>query len=152
VLWLYPTSPSLDRAFIRLGVRTSAYRGIIDWTKKLMATPRLTDEIIEAAILGFEEQHRRLDAQLAELRAMRCGNTIPECPSLTTRRNSSPNFQHGRDWLHLNGAADCVGAFLRSSTETHEKCSGPWTIIHLLLSFGMTYLVMWASKALTMPA
>ena len=32
--------------------------------------PTLTKEIISAAILGFEEQRRRLDAQIAELRAM----------------------------------------------------------------------------------
>ena len=38
-----------------------------------MAIPRLTNEIIDAAILGFEEQKRRLDAQIAELRAMRDG-------------------------------------------------------------------------------
>jgi hypothetical protein len=38
-----------------------------------MAIPRLTNEIIDAAILGFEEQKRRLDAQISELRAMRNG-------------------------------------------------------------------------------
>jgi hypothetical protein len=38
-----------------------------------MAIPRLTNEIIDAAIVGFEEQKRRLDEQLAELRAMRTG-------------------------------------------------------------------------------
>ena len=31
--------------------------------------PQLTNEIINAAIFGFEEQKRRLDAQIAELRA-----------------------------------------------------------------------------------
>jgi hypothetical protein len=36
-----------------------------------MALARLTNEIIDAAILGFEEQKRRLDAQISELRAMR---------------------------------------------------------------------------------
>jgi hypothetical protein len=33
-----------------------------------MPTPRLTKEIVDAAIFGFEEQRRRLDAQIAELR------------------------------------------------------------------------------------
>src|SRR5438045_3624758 len=32
--------------------------------------PTLTKEIISAAILGFEEQRRKLDVQIAELRAM----------------------------------------------------------------------------------
>jgi hypothetical protein len=35
-----------------------------------IAMPTLTNEIISAAIFGFEEQRRRLDAQIAELRAM----------------------------------------------------------------------------------
>jgi hypothetical protein len=38
-----------------------------------MAITKLTNEIIDAAILGFEEQKRRLDAQIAELRAIRNG-------------------------------------------------------------------------------
>jgi hypothetical protein len=38
-----------------------------------MAIPKLTNEIVDAAIFGFEEQRRRLDAQIAELRAMRNG-------------------------------------------------------------------------------
>src|SRR4051812_11061108 len=39
----------------------------------IMAIPRLTNEIIDAAVIGFEEQKRRLDAQIAELHAMRNG-------------------------------------------------------------------------------
>lgn len=46
-----------------------------------MANPKLTNEIIEAAIFGFEEQKRRLDAQIAELRAMHTG-----AQSATTRQ------------------------------------------------------------------
>jgi hypothetical protein len=38
-----------------------------------MPTTRLTTEIIKAAILGFEEQKRRISAQIAELRAMMPG-------------------------------------------------------------------------------
>jgi hypothetical protein len=34
-----------------------------------IAMPTLTTEIINAAILGFEEQKRRLDEQIAKLRA-----------------------------------------------------------------------------------
>ena len=35
-----------------------------------MPTPRLTNEIINAAILGFEGQKKRIETQIAELRAM----------------------------------------------------------------------------------
>ena len=35
--------------------------------------PRLTNEIINAAIAGFESQKRQIDAQIAELRQMRDG-------------------------------------------------------------------------------
>jgi hypothetical protein len=34
---------------------------------------RLTPEIITAAILGFEEQKRRIDSQIGELQAMLTG-------------------------------------------------------------------------------
>ena len=52
-----------------------------------MAIPRLTNEIIDAAILGFEEQKRRLDEQLAELRAMRSGR--PASGSAPRRKMSA---------------------------------------------------------------
>jgi hypothetical protein len=38
-----------------------------------MPTPKLTNEILTAAILGFEEQKRQLNVQIAELRAMLAG-------------------------------------------------------------------------------
>jgi hypothetical protein len=53
-----------------------------------MATSKLTDEIIDAAILGFEEQKRRLDAQLAELRAMRSGQPV-SAPATAPKRKMS---------------------------------------------------------------
>jgi hypothetical protein len=54
-----------------------------------MATPKLTKEILDAAILGFEEQKRRLDAQLAELRAMRNGANQTAPTSTRPRRKMS---------------------------------------------------------------
>ena len=42
-----------------------------------MPTPKLTNEIITAAIEGFESQRRRIDDQIAELRAMLDGGTKP---------------------------------------------------------------------------
>src|SRR6266849_5475581 len=46
-----------------------------------IAMPTLTKEIISAAILGFEEQRRRLDAQVAELRAMLSPSSDGSTPS-----------------------------------------------------------------------
>jgi hypothetical protein len=54
-----------------------------------MAIPRLTNEIIDAAIVGFEEQRRRLDAQLAELRSMRNGASQTGPASIRPRRKMS---------------------------------------------------------------
>jgi hypothetical protein len=54
-----------------------------------MAIPKLTNEILDAAILGFEEQKRRLDAQLAELRAMRDGANQTAPASARPRRKMS---------------------------------------------------------------
>jgi hypothetical protein len=39
--------------------------------------PTLTNEIIDAAIEGFDAQKRRSDDQIAELRAMRSGSASP---------------------------------------------------------------------------
>ena len=39
-----------------------------------MPTPKLTKEILAAAISGFEAQKRRIDAQIAGIRAMLSGN------------------------------------------------------------------------------
>jgi hypothetical protein len=47
-----------------------------------MPTPRPTKEIVDAAILGFEEQKRRLDAQIAELRGL-----LPNGQMDTVRRD-----------------------------------------------------------------
>jgi hypothetical protein len=57
-----------------------------------MPTQKLTDEILTAAIDGFEVQKSRLDAQIAELRQMLSGNRLePEAgvPSPKRRRKMS---------------------------------------------------------------
>ena len=59
-----------------------------------MPTPKLTNEILTAAILGFEEQKRRIDAQILELRAMLSGGTskptaIAEVPKRKRRKMSA---------------------------------------------------------------
>src|ERR1035437_433884 len=42
-----------------------------------MPTAKLTAEILHAAIVGFEQQKARIDAQIAELRAMLDGGSKP---------------------------------------------------------------------------
>jgi hypothetical protein len=49
----------------------------------------LTIEVINAAILGFEEQKRRLDEQIAELRSLLPGATPPSQPTTDRRRKMS---------------------------------------------------------------
>ena len=46
-----------------------------------MPTPKLTNELVIAAIKGFEEQKRDIDAQIAELHAFLSGE--PSEPALT---------------------------------------------------------------------
>jgi len=55
-----------------------------------MAIPKLTDEIIDAAILGFEEQKRKIDAQIADLRSIRSGSAAnPPASASRPRRKMS---------------------------------------------------------------
>jgi len=57
--------------------------------RETIAMPTLTIEIINAAILGFEEQKRRLDEQIAELRGLLPGATTAPEPTKGTRRKMS---------------------------------------------------------------
>jgi hypothetical protein len=59
-----------------------------------MATHKLTPEIITAAVEGFEQQKLRIDAQIAELRAMLTGPptataAAPEVPKGKRRKMSA---------------------------------------------------------------
>jgi hypothetical protein len=74
--------------------------------------PSLTREIIQAAIDGFEAQKQRLDAQIAELRAMLTGSQAPsakEPKAGKARRKMSPEtlrrMREGqqRRWAQVKG-------------------------------------------------
>jgi hypothetical protein len=54
-----------------------------------IAMPTLTVEIINAAILGFEEQKRQLDGKIAELRRLLPGTTPKAEPVKRTKRKMS---------------------------------------------------------------
>src|ERR1035437_3914551 len=63
-------------------------------TRPYMATHKLTPEIITAAVEGFEQQKLRIDAQIAELRAMLTGTltdpaATPEAPKGKRRKMSA---------------------------------------------------------------
>src|SRR3954447_8438942 len=53
--------------------------------------PKLTNEIIDAAIEGFEQQKRRIDQQIAELRELRSGSPAQSAsaPAKQPRRKIS---------------------------------------------------------------
>jgi hypothetical protein len=57
-------------------------------TSVKMPTPKFKNEVMLAAIEGFENQKRRIDAQIAELRAMLPGGS-PE-PATTETTQSAP--------------------------------------------------------------
>jgi hypothetical protein len=48
-----------------------------------MQTPKFTNEILEAAITGFEQQKAQIDAKIADLRAMMTGGTTANVPAPT---------------------------------------------------------------------
>ena len=51
--------------------------------------PKLTNEIIDAAIEGFEAQKRRIDDQISELRAMRSACPVASASAEQPRRKMS---------------------------------------------------------------
>jgi hypothetical protein len=48
--------------------------------------PKLSKEIINAAILGFEEQKRRIDGEISSLRAMLASATTESAPTAVPAR------------------------------------------------------------------
>jgi hypothetical protein len=66
-LWAIPCIPHQNK------IVSECNKGKLD---DCMPTPKLTNEIINAAILGFEEQKRNIDAQLRDLRAMLSGAPV----------------------------------------------------------------------------
>jgi len=77
---------------------------------------RLTNEIIAAAIDGFEGQKKRIDQQIAELRAMLSGKTAeaaatPEAPKRKRRRMSAAGRKavaeaQRKRWARIRGESE----------------------------------------------
>src|ERR1035441_1172520 len=77
--------------------------------------PKLTGEIITAAILGFEEQKRQIDTRIAELRAMLPGvpatPTTPEAPTKKRKRFSAAARRRMKEaqqrrWAKIRGESE----------------------------------------------
>jgi DnaK suppressor protein len=81
-----------------------------------MPTPKLTPQIINAAILGFEEQKRHIDTQIAELRAMLPGDrtepaVTPEAPIRKRRKFSAAARRRMKEaqqlrWAEIRGESE----------------------------------------------
>jgi hypothetical protein len=97
---------------VRLGMAESNRAIMI-----LMPTHKLTDEILNAAILGFEEQKSRIDVKIAEIRQMLDGsgrtepNATAEVPKGMRRKLSAAARKRigdaqRRRWAESKGQSD----------------------------------------------
>jgi hypothetical protein len=67
------------------------------WLRKAnMPTPKLTNEIIIAAIVGFEHQKLHIDTKIAELRAMLPGSPVEAATPEPTKRKRRKISAAGR--------------------------------------------------------
>src|ERR1035437_2401771 len=81
-----------------------------------MPSPKLTNEIIIAAITGFESQKRRIDGQIADLRAMLPGGTAdtaatPEAPTRKRKKFSAAARKRMKEaqqrrWARIRGESE----------------------------------------------
>src|ERR1035437_9442228 len=81
-----------------------------------MPSPKLTNEIIIAAITGFESQKRRIDGQIADLRAMLPGGTAdtaatPEAPTRKRKKFSAAARKRMKEaqqrrWAKIRGESE----------------------------------------------
>jgi len=90
-----------------------------------MPTGKLTKTIIEAAIDGFEAQKQRIDAQIAELRAMLTGSSVTvadQAPAKPKRRKlSAASLKRMREaqklrWARIRGESPAAPAKTPSKT------------------------------------
>src|SRR5450759_3975607 len=83
----------------------------------LMPTHKLTPEIITAAVEGFEQQKLRIDAQIAELRAM-----LPGGPTATA---ATPEAPKGKRRKMSAAARKRIGDAQRKRWAESKKTSSP---------------------------
>src|SRR5260370_39960069 len=88
-------TPVFEEITSALLLPSSAKRIVTKCMRRYMPIQKLTNEVITAAILGFEEQKRRIDGQIADLRALLSGGPAAT-GGATTRprgRRSAPPSQ-----------------------------------------------------------
>ena len=100
-------------------------------TQTQMPTPRLTPEIITAAIQGFEEQKRQIDSQIAELRAMLGGGSkepAAEGSAPTGRKFSAAARRRMKEaqqkrWAKVRGESKSVSRTTPPTAKPKRKLS-----------------------------
>jgi hypothetical protein len=100
-----------------------------------MPTPRLTNELVIAAIKGFEEQKRGIDAQIAELRLFLSGKPAepaqapaPEKPARrkvsAAGRKAMAEAQRKR-WAAIKGKPESQASATPTATPTKTAAPKP---------------------------
>jgi hypothetical protein len=94
---------------------------------------KLTPEIVNAAILGFEQQKAHIDAEIAELRAMLSGSSTepvatPEAATIKRRRFSAAARRHMKEaqqrrWAKLKGESEPPAPATPESPKPKRKMS-----------------------------
>lgn len=96
---------------------------------------QLTPEIISAAIAGFEQQKIHIDAQIAELRAMQDGGSMPasaptpEAPTTGKRKNFSAAARkrmkeaQQKRWAKIRGESEPPVATTQEAPKAKRRLS-----------------------------
>ena len=100
-----------------------------------MPTQKLTPEIINAAIVGFDQQKLRIDTQIAELRAMLYGGstkptpaTTPEPPTTKRRKFSASARRRMKEaqqlrWAKIRGESEPPAPATQEPPKAKRKLS-----------------------------
>jgi DNA-binding protein HU-beta len=98
-----------------------------------MPTPKLTAEIVNAAILGFESQKTRIDDQIAELRSMLDGSsaepvTTTEAPTGKRRKFSAAARKRMKEaqqlrWAKIRGESESSTPVTPEAAKPKRKMS-----------------------------
>jgi hypothetical protein len=108
----------------------------------VMPTHKLTPEIINAAIVGFEQQKLRIDDQIAELRAMLAGGrtepvATPEVPKGKRRKMSAAARKRMGDaqlkrWADSKGQAESPSETVAAKPKRKLSAAGKAAIVAAL--------------------
>jgi hypothetical protein len=102
--------------------------------------PKLTNEIIEAAIEGFAAQKHKIDAQIAKLRAMLNGTSVSSVtptPGKTRRKFSAAALKRTREaqqrrWAKVRGESAPVAKAAPKPKKRKLSAAGRKAIVDAL--------------------